>query len=101
MFMLSVPHFKNGEPQRVTKRVGCSAGEELSREGRDFYCNGDFLGKAKEFSLKGERLTAFIYAGTVPEGKMFVASDHKDSYDSRYFGFIDKKKVLYVAYPII
>ena len=56
---------------------------------------------AKEISLQGKKLTAFKYAGTVPEGKMFLTGSHKDSYDSRYFGFIDGKDILYVAYPII
>ena len=101
MFMLSAPHFKNGKPQRVIKEVGCSAGEELINKENSFYCNGDFLGMAKEISLQGKKLTAFKYAGTVPEGKMFLTGSHKDSYDSRYFGFIDGKDILYVAYPII
>ena len=101
MFMLSAPHSKNGKPQKVMKKVGCSAGEELSQEGRDFFCNGGLLGTAKKFSLKGKKLAAFKYAGTVPKDKMFLVGDHKDSYDSRYFGFVDKKDILYVAYPII
>jgi signal peptidase I/conjugal transfer pilin signal peptidase TrbI len=25
---------------------------------------------------------------------------HKDSYDSRYFGFVDKNRILAKAYPI-
>jgi signal peptidase I/conjugal transfer pilin signal peptidase TrbI len=31
---------------------------------------------------------------------MFVMGEHKDSYDSRYFGFVDKSRILARAYPI-
>ena len=101
MVSISSPLIENGKLQRVIKRVGCVAGEVLLSKDREFFCNTVFLGKAKEFSLKGEKLPIFSYAGAVPEGKMFLVGSHKDSHDSRYFGFIDTKDILYVAYPII
>ena len=112
MVSFSSPLIENGKPQKVIKRVGCVAGEVLLNNDGEFSCyllgddekpscDGTFLGKAKEFSLKGEKLPVFSYAGVVPEGKMFLIGSHKDSYDSRYFGFVNVKDILYVAYPVI
>jgi type IV secretory pathway protease TraF len=101
MVPISTPLIENGKPQKAIKKVGCAAGEILLSKDRKFFCNTVFLGKAKEASLKGEKLTVFNYAGAVPEGKMFLVGSHKDSYDSRYFGFTDTKDMLHVAHPII
>ncbi|MBN2569285.1 MAG: S26 family signal peptidase [Deltaproteobacteria bacterium] len=112
MVSISSPLLENGKPQKAIKRVGCAAGDFLMGRSGEFSCyllgndekpscDGAFLGKAKEFSLKGEKLPVFSYAGVVPEGKMFLIGSHKDSYDSRYFGFVNVKDILYVAYPII
>ncbi|MCR4286833.1 MAG: S26 family signal peptidase, partial [Deltaproteobacteria bacterium] len=31
---------------------------------------------------------------------LFVTGEHKDSYDSRYFGFIRRDQVMAKAYPV-
>lgn len=85
----------------VLKLVGCDGGDQLTVDGeKKFYCNGEYLVRAKDFTLKGEPLRHFAFSGTIPEGAMFVVGEHKDSYDSRYFGFVDKKRILAKAYPI-
>ena len=112
MILFSSPLIENNKPQKAIKRVGCAAGEVLFGKNGEFSCylpgndekpscDGTFLGKAKEFSLKGEKLPIFSYSGVVPEGKMFLIGSHKDSYDSRYFGFVNVKDILYVAHPVI
>lgn len=85
----------------MMKLVGCNEGEMLTVDAeKKFYCNGEYLVRAKDFSLKGEPLQHFTFNGTVPKGAMFVMGEHKDSYDSRYFGFVDKSRILARAYPI-
>lgn len=85
----------------MMKLVGCNEGDQLTVDAeKKFYCNGEYLVRAKDVSLKGEPLQHFAFSGTVPKGAMFVMGEHKDSYDSRYFGFVDKSRILAKAYPI-
>lgn len=75
------------ETRSVIKRVACASGDTLSVQGDSYYCNGQYLGIAKHKSLLGNPLTPFVYNGTVPQGSVFAMGDHRDSYDSRYWGF--------------
>lgn len=79
---------------RFVKKVACVSGETLSRSGRDFYCNGVFLGTAKQWDKQGNPAGLFGYEGVIPEGKYFAMGEHKDSYDSRYWGFADNSWVI-------
>jgi type IV secretory pathway protease TraF len=97
----------------IVKRVGCLAGDELLVKGKDYYCirKGEeavFLGTAKERARSGEKVEQFNPCGKeyecrarVPEGCVFVIGDHKDSYDSRYFGWVSYERVIAVARPLI
>ncbi|MBI5655532.1 MAG: S26 family signal peptidase [Geobacter sp.] len=85
----------------VMKIIGCNEGDLLTVDvEKKFFCNGEYLVRAKDFSLKGEPLQHFTFNGPVPKGFMFVMGQHKDSYDSRYFGFVDKSRILAKADPI-
>ncbi|MGK7345017.1 MAG: signal peptidase I [Candidatus Nitrospinota bacterium M3_3B_026] len=90
----------NGKRELVTKRVACAPGDELRAEGRKYYCSGKYLGEAKKFSLSGAPLENFVFNGKVPEGRLFVKGDHRDSWDSRYFGFVEVDDVEAIQYPI-
>ena len=50
--------------------------------------------------MKGDRLENFVYEGVIGKGLLFVTGDHKDSYDSRYFGFINREQVTAKAFPL-
>lgn len=82
------------------KMTRCMPGDYLKALDRLYYCNGEFLGQAKEYSLKGERVENFVYDGVVPPGKIFVMGEHKDSFDSRYFGFIEAMDVTAIGHPV-
>ena len=87
--------------QDMMKIIGCDEGELLTVDAnKHFYCNGEYLVKAKDLSLKGEPLQHFIFNGKIPEGFMFVMGQHKDSYDSRYFGLLEKTRTIAKAYPL-
>jgi len=90
----------NRQDIRAIKRVGCDEGEALSQKKRDFFCGDEFLGHAKETSQKGEPLTPFLFTGRIPAGKVFLVGDHPDSFDSRYFGLVEKSNYLAWARPI-
>lgn len=101
IFSLQHPLVNEGKIESITKKVACIEGDELKITiDKDFYCNDVFLGKAKDFSLKGEKLVFFMFNGIIPQDKMFVMGEHKDSFDSRYWGLLDVKDVKYTAWPI-
>ena len=90
----------HGTPYLVIKRIACTGGEVLNTVGRSFYCNGREIAVAKDLSLKGEDLPRFRYTGEIPSDSVFVTGQHRDSFDSRYFGFLRKTEVKAVAYPL-
>ena len=77
----------------LTKRVGCKPGQRLRIEELRYFCDGEFLGSALR-GVMSRRQPIIPYFGdgydkVIPEGKLFLIGDNSDSYDSRYFGFID------------
>lgn len=90
------------DPCLLTKKVGCRAGDMLKTTEQGFYyCNNQFLGAAQKQTPSGIKLTPFVFNGIVPENKFFaLGGGDKYSYDSRYFGFIETKKVEGIAVPI-
>jgi len=97
---ISTPLLKDGEPFEVVKRVACVEGDMLVVLEKEYFCNSQNLGKAKEYSLKGEKLKSFEFSGEVPKDMIFVSGSHVDSFDSRYFGFLNVVKVKAIAHPI-
>lgn len=89
-FVLSNPVLKK-QQVNVTKKVTCVSGDTLTTnvEARTHFCNNVYLGKAKEFTKDNAPLPFFVFNGEIPEGYVFVSGTHADSFDSRYWGFLD------------
>ena len=87
----------------MVKKLICLPGDVLTvdRNSRKFYCNGSFIGTAKQTTRKGEPAPLFIWNGAIPEGKYFVMGIHPDSYDSRYYGFVSQERIIGKAYPLL
>ena len=89
-------------PDKVlVKRVVAVPGDVMTMDGESFFLNGKYLTKGKGFTLKGEPLPAKRLEGEIPAGKVFVLGEKKDSYDSRYFGLVDKSQIMGTAYGIL
>lgn len=101
LFTLDTGLMKDAKTNKVIKKVACTEGNTLTVQGFSYYCDGQYLGLAKEYTLDGKELDHFIFEGEIPEGKIFVFSNHADSYDSRYYGFVEKKDVLAIAHPML
>lgn len=90
------------EPHPFGKRVLGVAGDRVTRMDRRFFINGIAAALAKPFSRTGEPL-ALGPTGTIPAGCYFVATEHKDGFDSRYaaIGWICRPQILGVGRPIL
>lgn len=88
-------------PLPMIKIVVCDEGEILTVDSaKKYFCNGVYLGKAKDRALNGSTLTNFVWNGPVPSGMILPMGEHKDSYDGRYYGFIKKAAVMNKAHPV-
>lgn len=98
---LLVRHFGKG-PMIFGKRVAGGAGDQVTRRAATFFVNGRTVAVAKPFSRSGEPLLPGP-TGTLPPRCYFVATDNKDSFDSRYaaIGWICGARVLGVGRPVL
>jgi conjugative transfer signal peptidase TraF len=101
LFPLAHPVTQELRFTRTIKEVACVGGQSLVVSGREYYCDGTFLGTAKAYSLKGEKVGNFAFSGVIPKGFLFVLGHHKDSFDSRYFGLIREEDVEKIARPLL
>jgi conjugal transfer pilin signal peptidase TrbI len=92
---------KLGKELTFTKRVMGVGGDRVTQKNRHFFINDHWVGRAKTHSLKGEPLKTGP-TGIIPEGQYYVATEHKDSFDSRYqeMGWITLSQCIGVAYPL-
>lgn len=98
---VSIPdEVRKGDKVQAMKRVACVSGDRLKVDGQDYFCNNTFIGRSKSLSIKEKKLTPFIYDGIVPAGQVFLVGDHPDSYDSRYYGFIDRAMIQRHAFAL-
>lgn len=92
------PMFDNGNKLvKIIKRIKCIPGEHLIIEKQNIFCEGVFLGVAKTHRKNGDPFPQFTFDGIIPENKYFLFGDSADSFDSRYFGLIDKSELIYYA----
>ncbi|MBU1171314.1 MAG: S26 family signal peptidase [Proteobacteria bacterium] len=90
----------NCMPCNITKIVGCLPGQHLKTQGRDFFCDGVFLGEAKTHSQQGVSVEAISYDGVIPENHFFATGTCKDSYDSKYFGLVRQDIIKGIGLPL-
>lgn len=100
LFELNSKFLKGAKTKKALKQVACAEGDTLTVKEGSYYCNDTYLGRAKDDSLKGERLPHFEFEGVIPKESLFVFGTHVDSFDSRYFGFVRKEDVIAIAHPI-
>lgn len=76
------------------KLIAALPGDQVLSDGKNYLTiNGNQLIGTKPNS---KILPKFIYEGVVPENKILVYTNHKDSLDSRYFGFINPDEIVAV-----
>ena len=100
-FTMKSPLIEHGKPVNVTKKVACRGGDVLSvTDNKEYLCNKAFLKRAIDQTPSGVPLSNFKFTGVIPEGKYFVMGTDRNSFDSRYYGLVDKSDILRKDYPI-
>jgi len=95
------PYLKEKEGSTILKMIACDSGDYLKvTDKKKYYCNGKYLCVAKDASSAGEAVDNFVFNGQIPSGKFFAMGTHPRSWDSRYFGFVDKGKIMAILKPI-
>lgn len=83
-------HFKH-----IAKYIKCVEGDILKvTKEKEYFCNDIYLGFAQNTNSKGKEIKNFVFNGAIPKNKFFAMGTHLMSYDSRYFGFIDKTQIV-------
>lgn len=82
------------------KKVGCNSGQYLVVANKQAICDGKLIANMFEVNSEGEKLPSYEYSDYIPSDKLFVLGEHPRSFDSRYFGLIDKKSIKYSARKI-
>lgn len=100
LIVFKAPH-GSGYKEPFIKIVGGMQGDQVSRVNKEYFVNSKLIGTVKDYDKRGNP-TVLGPVGAIPEGKYFVYTDHKDSYDSKYegVGWVDSKHILGVAYAI-
>lgn len=89
-FFLTHPYLKEGtKAYRLTKFFQCGPNDILETRGDTLYCNNEVVAKTLEYTQTGKPLKPFQWSGPIPEGKAFLLGDDPESFDSRYWGFMD------------
>ena len=89
-------------PQPFGKLVYGVAGDLVSRKGHTVLVNGSPVAVLKAVSRRGEVLVAGP-VGRVPPGCYFVATPHKDGFDSRYadIGWVCAPQIVGTGVPVL
>lgn len=85
------------ENYNFIKKISCSEFQKLSYYDGKYFCNERFIGEAKDTDSKGVSVEHFKFNGIIPNGHYFVMGTAENSYDSRYWGFVNREKILGVA----
>lgn len=89
---------------KLIKIVGCTAGEKIVSKGLKYYCIKNntprYIGTActKVILHCPKRLSYNDI--TIPKGKLFVYGTAINSYDSKYWGLLNAKRIIGRAYKI-
>lgn len=85
--------------QWFTKIIKCSGGDFLytvvnKEKGNKYYCNESFIGQAKSYDMENRKIESFVFNGYIKKGQFFMYGTHEYSYDSRYWGLMDKSQIV-------
>lgn len=68
-----------------------------------YYCNSQYLGQSVPYAYLHKKISLkhFIFNGRIPQNEFFAMGNNPLSYDSRYWGLVNKSDVLFISKPIL
>jgi type IV secretory pathway protease TraF len=84
----------------LIKPVAAGPGDVVCRRASFVSINGRVAARARRFDASGRVLPRWSGCFTLAEGQLFLLSTVPDSFDSRYFGPVDRVHVLGSGHPI-
>lgn len=99
----SVVMFQRNQYSKLfVKRMACLPGERLNYRGSEFMCEDASIGKGiVKNELSGQEVKLYRWAGVVPPKKFFSVGMTRESYDSKYRGFVDSDWIVGKVYPLL
>jgi conjugative transfer signal peptidase TraF len=85
----------------LLKPVAASNGDFVCRFGAHVFVNGKRVAKALPADKKHRPMPSWRGCKTLNAEQMFVLSRHRDSFDSRYFGPVDRALIAGTVKPIV
>jgi len=85
--------YQTGE--KFVKIAKCFSNEILTiNKNKEYFCNGELIGKAHLHDTEGKKLSIFNFNGPIPKDKYFVVGTHLKSWDSKYWGFVSQENII-------
>jgi conjugative transfer signal peptidase TraF len=83
------------------KEIEGMPGDHLAiREDRTAWLNGEFLDQVRAADSQGQPVEPYMYDGVIPEGRYFLYAPAPKSYDSRYYGLIERERIVGKVIPL-
>ena len=84
----------------LVKRVVGLNGDRICRVGNEIFLNGAAVATAKERDGLGRQMPRWHGCHILSEQLVFLLQDHPQSFDSRYFGPVDRRLIIGRATPL-
>jgi len=85
----------------LMKKVYALPGDSITFDGKEVFINGKLFGLRLDKDSEGKKIP-WLIEGTIVllNNQYFVGSSRLDSFDSRYFGPVQKEQILGICYPL-
>jgi len=82
------------------KRIVAAADDRICEKAGIVTINARVIARAKPFDHAGRRLVAWHGCETLSAAHIFVLNENDSSFDSRYFGPVDRRSLIGAVFPI-
>ena len=78
----------------LIKQIAATKGDLVCRWNRRIFINGIFAANTKTKDNKGWQLPRWQGCHQLQDHQIFLLQPHPDSFDSRYFGIVDRSRIV-------
>lgn len=78
----------------LIKSIAATAGDVVCRWNTRIFINGSFVGTARTTDKNGWQLPRWQGCQRLQDHQIFLLQRHPESFDSRYFGIIDRSRII-------